>query len=508
MELEEYVQRLADIVERAQIEHPPMIQALANDCRGDGRTKRTVERDVTHALRGLRGAEGDLGNALADAVHEDDFNNGRHLIYLPEGRFWAYDGRVWAPVTKAEVEGAILARLNQMIEHEGVTMSGNGSMASLVKQAVSLLVAKCARSDDPLRLREPPKAILNCANGEYDIEKKQVFPHRYDSYLRVALDVKYDAKAKAPAFEQFVREIMGDDEDRARHLMEALAMIMSPRKPIAGMFLFIGGGSNGKSLLTRLLTELMGPAVRSDRIHSIGHNNFAMNALVGKSALIDDDVDFRTDFPIAEAKRISEGKVIGSEVKGGAHFDFLCEVSPVMLSNGYPPVRDTSWGFERRAYVIPFYETFLLQSEIEQGMDGRRADTHLIERLRSEKSGMLNLLLSALQRLEARGHFDEPKASRKARDEWRKATDNVLAFVRDHCIETRDHDTRIAHFHQVYQQWCRLNGFRAKSRANVTNSLKDAGFVITKPGNVPTVKQLRVPPVSEITADVGAFKPA
>ena len=52
--------------------------------------------------------------------------------------------------------------------------------------------------------------FINLKNGLYDLSKKELIPHTPSVYTSIQLNFSYDANAKAPMFEKFMDEILGE----------------------------------------------------------------------------------------------------------------------------------------------------------------------------------------------------------------------------------------------------------------------------------------------------------
>ncbi|WP_170457148.1 DNA primase family protein [Ruegeria arenilitoris] len=461
--------------------------------RSTGVGKRVLHQELKEVVREETGAQ-DSAHLVANVVLRDDFANGKHIMRLSDGAFWVYNGQYWRRVLDEEIRSVIAKRVPQ------AGIRGWDGLRALTDDTISLLRAMCFRNDDPLRFLEALPTRVCLINGELDLEGHEgLRDHSPMSYLRVAMDVAYDARAKAPIFEKVTLDAMGGDMEMQRHLLEVMAACLFPVKRFAMFALWIGTGSNAKSLLKEVLESLAGPAAHSSSIHDVFVNQFSPNGLVSKSILIDDDVDYSKPLPVAQIKKVSESKRMRGEVKRGDEFFFICAVTPLLLSNGFPPVRDTSYGFARRANVIPFRQRYVPQRDagaaacdlgyatVAEAIDAGQitiADPWLPSKLKAEKSGILNVLIEALHRVLKRGGFDEPQSCLDARDEWRVATDSVLSFVKSECVRGPEKKCKLSEFKERYFLWCESNRYQPKATNSISNSLRDNGISVTATNGV------------------------
>lgn len=485
----EYDEELLQIVVRPKREQEPLAADLAAKCRAAGasRSKAGVMRD----LRELSRQTGDIhddGFRLAEStktqIYADD-----ELMFGIDGRFWTFNGRIWIPRTTQQVEADVAAVAEAMGADGEIDLLAT-SFDRLVGQGLRNLRNLVTQHADVLGLESPPPPVLCLLNGELDLCTMEFHEgHRAGSFLTRAIDVTWDPDADAPVFRQAVSSMMEDDPEMVRHLEELLAIVVMPEKMFAAFVLFHGDGANGKTRLLELMVRMLGPAVRCDRIEALARNQFSLGALVGKTAFIDDDLDHNSAFPIDMVKRISEPKKIGSEAKFGNPYDFWCAVTPVFLTNDFPPVRDTSFGFVRRAHVVKFNRTFYLPDQVEEQAKNLGvppdtlpvADLDLGRKLMEEASGVLNVLIDAWQRVKERGGLSEPEKCKAARREWQEAADSVLAFVQADLVPVAGASIPMRAFRERYFTWCRENRYEPKSLRKISEALRHRGFRVTAP---------------------------
>jgi putative DNA primase/helicase len=100
------------------------------------------------------------------------------------------------------------------------------------------------------------------ADGTADLR-----PHRPESHLRHCLDVTYDPQATCPKYDQALREIFAKADNPAamvRHFNEVFGYIIQPKRNLPAIVIMSGGGDNGKTVLIRTVTWLLG----TDLVHA------------------------------------------------------------------------------------------------------------------------------------------------------------------------------------------------------------------------------------------------
>jgi P4 family phage/plasmid primase-like protien len=161
------------------------------------------------------------------------------------------------------------------------------------------------------------------------------------------------------------------------------------------MFWLYGGGSNGKSVVLKVITWLLGSGnVSTVPITKLGQR-FYLAQLVGKLANLSDEMGANAVLDDEVLKQTISGGRQQAERKGEQPFDFEPYARIVASTNTLPRTVDKSYGFFRRVRIVRFTRTF---SAAEQ-------DPHLAAALQRRTAGHLQLALQGLQRLERQGGF-------------------------------------------------------------------------------------------------------
>lgn len=417
----------------------------------------------------------DLGRILAEKTRKIQFYKGEGLVFNNNAQFWAYNGMYWHPITRAYVGLKVTATLDKLRKKiKDLNIKEN----TIVTEAVSILERLTATSTDVLKLRDKPRPVINCQNGELWIDKDGVGklrPHTPKSYLTYVLDVEYTPGASCPLFEKSIRNTFSnfdDCEDIVRHFEEYMGYVLHPDKRPAKWWLFKGPGGDGKTTLMKILSGLLGDAVLPESIEKFttGGDNHATSNLVGKLLVYDDDLNRNTLLPDGALKQLSEDGLMTANPKGQQAFRFNKVCTVTMLSNGYPKTRDLTRGFRRRAMVIPFDRSF---------HDGD-AIVDLADQIISEElAGVLNKALNGLQRLRGRGNFKEPKSCIYHRDLWINESNIVALFLNEKVTVTDDitDQVKLNDMYAEFGSWCGTHGVTHKqTKQQFRGVIEDLGI--------------------------------
>jgi len=402
-------------------------------------------------------------------------------IHTDDDRVWRFNGKHHESVSDIYLGG----KLRKILSMRG--WEDDFGLTRTTAEARTAL-KELTYAPTPLNALEPKK-ILNFQNGELHFlpnGKIKFKDHNPASQLTSVLSVDYDPEAEAPVFRRtleelffppaqermkqrsksecqvFERRYLENAVIMADHVEELLAYFLVPDRWIAAWFLWIGGGSNGKTFLTKLLSLLLDDdAIESDRIQAFSGSDFGMERLIGKTIIIDDDLETGTKIPDGFVKKVSETKLLSANRKNKTSFTFKNRCALLLLTNNYPRFTDVSPGFRRRVHSLDFPRRFFSRTEIE-GMSGGPqkeyaeydlADTQLIDKIETELSGVVNALVRAYQRLIKRGGFLLPKDVRRSNSKLFREGNPLPMFIETQCVLGSKFRYRTSKFLEDLAHW-------------------------------------------------------
>ena len=182
--------------------------------------------------------------------------------------------------------------------------------------------------------------------------------------------------------------------------------------------LWIGAGSNGKSLLlnvVRALHERSAP-IRLDKL-----DGFDLQVLVGASLAYCDETP-KSKINQQALKSLISGGSVQINRKFLEPIDYRCTAKFIICSNHLPSAADQTDGWWRRLHIV----------EWNQQIKGKQIIYSLDDRIVDEELGIvLDWALLGLQRLLARGQFAVPEVMEKAKQEAIQATNTVSSWIQD-----------------------------------------------------------------------------
>lgn len=325
--------------------------------------------------------------------------------------------------------------------------------------------------------------VIPVRNGYLHLDHGLVLePHDKSLGLRHVLSCDFEPGAPAPTeFNAFMERILPDAGVRAR-VQEYVGYTLLPDARFQRAQIWLGSGANGKGTLANLVQALH---ERTAAVQLDGLDGFRMASMIGASLIYCDEAPQRNINEQA-MKSLIAGELVQIDRKYRDPITVRVNGKWLILANHIPAVTDQSTGFWRRFDVVPF------SVEIPDSERDPLLAKRIIAR---ELSGVLNWALEGLQRLLARGRFDEavPASMRIAAHSARTETNSVQAWSHDLGIElTTTVETPKVDVYANYAGWCRENGMVPVASPKFWKRLPDSvgtvaeGRMLTRAGRIRT----------------------
>ncbi len=269
------------------------------------------------------------------------------------------------------------------------------------------------------------KNIINLKNGLYHVNEDVLKEHTPD-YLSInQKPITYNKFAKAERFQEFLEQSIA--EGQIRTATEAMAYTFERDYPYEIIFILLGNGSNGKSVLSSVLTALHGlDHVSNVTLTDMTGDAFALADLEDKDLNIDNELGGETIKDTAVLKRLTGGsrQRIRIQRKNEDAYDTILYAKLFFNANKIPVSTDTSDAYNRRVIIITFPNKF----------EGEKADPKLTDKLTTEDeiSGIFNILMNSLRTIrQMQEVYVNEKTIVERRLRYMRATDSVKAFMEE-----------------------------------------------------------------------------
>ncbi|HUI12584.1 MAG TPA: phage/plasmid primase, P4 family [Xanthobacteraceae bacterium] len=311
----------------------------------------------------------------------------------------------------------------------------------------------------PSWLRDPPegwsddsaKFIIPFQNCLLDVRTRTFVSHTPDFFGTYCLPMDYDPDAKPPQiWLDFLDQIMCGRQHLIDSLVEAIGYTISQDRTLQALFFGRGGSGSGKGTVGRVLTALCGRNNCAFPSMSVLGEKYGLENTLDKIAIIIADLTMgkNTDTAIAaeRLKNISGQDPV--DVRRMAKPSFTAITLPGILwlfSNIMPNFGSATEALMRRLVCWPFDGDFR-----------DNPDPTLSDRLCTPEnlSGIMTHVLDALDRLRARGRFEQTPESMAIKQKLLGAQSTVAAFIVNRCKLDKDARIETDVLWRAYVDYC------------------------------------------------------
>ena len=407
-----------------------------------------------------------------------------------QGSFYRWMGSHWVEMSEADAR----AQLYDFLDENGASyyrpnQSKVSNLLDALKHAPGVHIdsthaaAPCWLGGHEIA---PAAELVACLNGLLHLPTRRISTPTPRFFNMNATPFAYDPHAPAPVhWLQFLAEVWPDDPEAIATLQELFGYLLTPDTRQQKIFMIVGPKRSGKGTLARVLAEMLGTAnVAGPTLDSMT-KEFGLQPLLGKLAAIISDARLsgRADQKtVAESLlRISGEDRIDVNRKHKDAITLKLGVRFVLLTNELPRIADASGAMASRFVILTMGQSFF-----------GREDHGLTAKLLRELPGILAWAVEGWHRLNARGHFVEPKSSAGAAQELADLGSPVGAFIRDECTCAPHAEIEVSKLFMAWQTWCAgMNIQRPGTVQDFGRDLKAACASITR--TQPRINGVRVP---------------
>ena len=312
--------------------------------------------------------------------------------------------------------------------------------------------------------------LLNAENGTVDLRTGELRPHNRDDLITRVCPTDYDPGAKSPTFERFLCEVLPDQDIReyvARFIGYSAFGIV--REHILGVFW--GPGANGKSVLTDVVTHVLGDYAKPGPSSLIVQNGVHephptdVASCVGTRLVVVHETKRGASFDASKIKLLTGGDKLTARFMRQDYFSFQPSHTLLMLSNYKPQADATDAALWRRVQLVPF--DVVVPTE--------RRDTELAEKIKAESAGVLNWVVRGAAEWLRIG-LCPPQAVKEQTEAYRLSEDVVGAFINERCVKLPAASIRAQSLYAGYKSFCDEQGARPVRRNDFAAEISARGF--------------------------------
>ena len=330
--------------------------------------------------------------------------------------------------------------------------------------------------------------LLGCENGVIDLQTCEFRQATARDYIRKICPAEWTGlETEAPRFEQFMSEIFADDTEIIHFVYRLLGYSLtgSTRDHVLPI-LFGEDGRNGKSVLLRVLKEVLG-----DYISSMP-SKVLLTGMLDPSAATPYTMMLH-GLRMAHCSETNEGFVVdsgivkmltgGDELSGRPLYGNVVSFKPthkvLLISNFKPHINADDQAIWERVVLIHFTQRFI---DNPTELNEHKRDPDLIDKLVLEKSGILARLVQACLAWQSAG-LNIPQSIQFATEIYRSDEDTLTDFFTEVCLVHDDLNVKASFLYKVYVKWSKDSGTKPMSRNAFGSRVKKRyHFIRTKKG--------------------------
>lgn len=320
--------------------------------------------------------------------------------------------------------------------------------------------------------------LLGTRQGVIDLRTGTVRAGQPDDHLRTIIPTTWKGLDEpAPRFQQFLREIFSDRQEKERE--ELIAFLQRALGyGITGnvnerIFLLLYGeeGYSGKETLLHTLEHVLGRAVAGDvggRSTAPGNAQTYLSSLQGKRLAWISEGNRESRLTSEQIKQLTSGDSIVARQLYAREHAFTPTHLLILLTNHRPEASIDDSAFWERLCPLILNTRFV---ETPERPGERQRDLHLSAALEAESSGILAWLVRGSLEW-ARLGLAIPESVLQVRQEYRTSKNTVQDFVRQCCLLQAEARVSANQLYKCYKQWASANGTPYISNKRFARELK------------------------------------
>ena len=312
---------------------------------------------------------------------------------------------------------------------------------------------------------------INFSNGLFNLSTWELEEHRKNYYSIRQIPVDYDPEATCPNIEKFLSEVV--DPENIPLIYEWIGLSLIPETKFQKALMLYGKGGNGKTVFLNLFVKFLGiENIARESLQKLETDKYSVANLYGKLMNICPDIPSNTLHTTDIFKQLAgDDHFIRGERKYQDAFSFK-NTARLTFSANQLPKGNIDYAFSRRWILINFPNSF-----------ENNQDKELDEKLTPELSGLLNLALEGLKRLQKNREFSNSKSVDDTQKEYLINCDPVRMFL-DECTELTDDTVSHDDMYEYYELWAeekkipllKENPFCKQMKSNGVFSHRITGF--------------------------------
>ncbi|HBE9333770.1 TPA: DNA primase family protein [Clostridioides difficile] len=299
------------------------------------------------------------------------------------------------------------------------------------------------------------KGLINCKNGVVDVMNGILMPHDKKYKFTYVINANYNVEylnnpLKLHNFNGFIETSLEGNKEKIQLLMETIGYLSSSYTNAKKAFFLVGKPHSGKSVLSRLISYMVGEEnVSNISMHKLG-DRFSIGQYKDKKINICAEIGSLDIKNIDIFKAITGNDYLAGEYKGKDLFYYKSEIKLLFCGNHMPSIAEDelSSAFVDRLVFLKFNKS----------TPEEKIDYQLENKLKEEVDGIFTISIMYLRNLVANNfRFIKPKDSNEFLDYYKKKQNHIEEFVDEYCSIGEEYKVHISELYETYKKYCNIN---------------------------------------------------
>lgn len=314
-------------------------------------------------------------------------------------------------------------------------------------------------------------------NGILNIFTRTLSPFTPDKIFFNKLPLTYNPEAKCPNVTKFFKETLNHEDD-AKVMEELCGFALLKEYEHEKAFMFVGFGRNGKGKMINLMKRFVGSQNYSSvPLDQFNTSSSGIHEMFGKLLNLAGDISSTSLKDTGLLKQLCGRDNINAKRKYLRDLSFENYAKLIFAANELPRVYDFSFGFWSRWILLEFPYTFVSEKEYNDTKDKTNlkiADTKIIDKITTDEelSGLLNLALDGLDRLQENKSFSYSKGTSEVKDMWVRKSDSFTSFCLDHLEESEEQFISKKVLRGAFHKFCKKHNLKGTSDKSIKVTLE------------------------------------
>lgn len=380
---------------------------------------------------------------------------------------YAYNGSYWKVLEKG-IMTTFLGEAAEKMGNPKLDSRYHKFRDELLKQFLSVANLPKPTTKKGLVLMNFLNGTLEIRNGKYTLrEPKQ------EDFIIYQLPYEYDSTVTCPLFHKFLNTVQPDEKCRAI-LAEFLAYVFvkTSTLKLEKVLLLYGSGANGKSVFFEIVKAILG----QENVSSYGLQSLTNENGYFRSQLTNVLLNYASEINGKLETHYFKALTSGEDIEARLPYKepvIIRDYAKLMFNcNELPAEVEHTHAFFRRFLIIPFLVTIPEQEQ----------DKELAQKIiAAELPGVLNWILSGLDRLLEQKQFTQSDTVNRQLDDYKRLSDNVRCFMEDEGYQSStDKKIPLKDLYREFADYCRTNGAMPCASRKFAERLRNLEFSMHK----------------------------